>query len=250
MKTSVYTAVLLLVTLLAACTHPTDINGSGDIVSASGDRDCLLEDAPCAPVIIGDYLETYTAIPRDGFEFTGWSGCQSADAEACSFNVSAAVTNQYWFQAGFPFAANFAALCQDAPATTFAAIQRELFIEPNCATSLCHSPSGAADAGNLSLTDALAFDQLVDVDATKVALKRVLPGDAQSSYLYLSLLAKKPGQRDVIPGDALPMPSIGSALTDNQLRALELWINAGAPQTGRASLDNQIEQLLGLCGPG
>lgn len=37
-----------LIALATACSHPLEIEGEGDILSASGDRDCLLEDFQAA----------------------------------------------------------------------------------------------------------------------------------------------------------------------------------------------------------
>ena len=44
-----------------------------------------------------------------------------------------------------------------------------------------------------------------------------------------------------------PMPLAVTALSADQLAALALWIDAGAPQFGRAGELNEIERLLGLC---
>ncbi len=72
--------LLAIVTLacLAGCSHPLEIAGEGDIVSASGERDCSLEEynsgAPtCSEnYISGAYDEIYQALPRPGWEFEGW----------------------------------------------------------------------------------------------------------------------------------------------------------------------------------
>lgn len=70
--------------MLNACRHPIEIWGEGDILSATGDRDCLLEDfqaglANCVENdVTGDYEETYTGVPRAGYQFRRWANyCKS-----------------------------------------------------------------------------------------------------------------------------------------------------------------------------
>jgi len=68
---------LLILTCLG-CDHPISIIGEGDVISASGNRDCTLEDfragrESCTRnTIQGDYQEVYTARPRAGWEFSRW----------------------------------------------------------------------------------------------------------------------------------------------------------------------------------
>ena len=84
-----------LLALLAACNYPLEIDGNGDIISASGNRDCLLEDYQTAKpnctdnlVFDGPYLETYTAAPRAGWAFVGWENyCENVAGNQCSFNI-------------------------------------------------------------------------------------------------------------------------------------------------------------------
>ena len=94
---------LLCVVLLAACKHPLEIVGHGDIVSFSGTRDCLLEDyqsgqANCTDneVINQAYVETYTAVPRPGWQFEGWENyCTNVATNECSFNIGAATVANF-----------------------------------------------------------------------------------------------------------------------------------------------------------
>ncbi|MFK7975212.1 MAG: hypothetical protein AB8C02_17470, partial [Halioglobus sp.] len=66
---------LLLLVVIVGCSHPLEISGEGDIVSASGDRDCSLEafnagQPNCTENnVSGAYSETYYAVPRPGWEF-------------------------------------------------------------------------------------------------------------------------------------------------------------------------------------
>ena len=61
--------VLAALSLLAmACSHPIEIVGEGDVLSATGDRDCLLEEfhagiEKCSKnTVLGEYMETYSAV--------------------------------------------------------------------------------------------------------------------------------------------------------------------------------------------
>ncbi|MDZ7783512.1 MAG: hypothetical protein U5K56_11475 [Halioglobus sp.] len=87
-------AVLLLT--MYGCKHPLAIFGEGDIVSASGTRDCYLEDFQqglpnCSEnEVTGAYSETYTGVPRPGWQFRRWTPyCKKALNNECSFNVGA-----------------------------------------------------------------------------------------------------------------------------------------------------------------
>ena len=88
--------IFLLAWVLAGCDHPLHIVGEGDILSASGDRDCLLEESEAAAsncannTITGDYQETYFGVPRSGWKFHRWANyCADADYGGCSFDVPA-----------------------------------------------------------------------------------------------------------------------------------------------------------------
>ena len=58
--------------------------------------------------VLGDYLETYFAVPRAGWEFDGWEVyCTDATTNECSFILGAATVQQYWFQSAPPLRAVF-----------------------------------------------------------------------------------------------------------------------------------------------
>ncbi len=97
---------LLLATLASACSHPLEITGEGDIGSSSGARDCTWEQQPCTNNVAGDYTETYTALPRAGWVFTGWEGC-GAQFPDCSFHVPGATVDQFWGETMPPLRAVF-----------------------------------------------------------------------------------------------------------------------------------------------
>ena len=240
-----YVPILLLL-CLAGCTHPIDIVGQGDIRSSSGEHDCLLEELPCEAVAVHDYVETYRPEPRSGFQFVGWDNCIAQQGEKCVFDIKAGVVFENWGKVMPPLVAKFAPLCEAAPNASFAAIQSVIFDGKGCSNSGCHRGSGAANGMNLSSGNAYAA--IVNVTARAGAgLKRVLPGEADNSFLYRKVAARtKPGSFTVAGS---PMPLTGSALSANQLAALALWIDAGAPESGRADELNRVEQLLGLCNP-
>lgn len=55
-----------------ACSHRIDIVGEGDVISASGEHDCSYERSQSEKgckftTLTGDYQESYTAVPRDGW---------------------------------------------------------------------------------------------------------------------------------------------------------------------------------------
>ncbi|NND66642.1 MAG: hypothetical protein HKN19_03550 [Halioglobus sp.] len=93
--------VLVLITFVAGCNHPLEIIGEGDILSASGNRDCLLADARAGAAncvnntVSGDYQENYFAVAHRGWEFHRWANyCSDPLYNDCSFDVPA-----HWVQA-------------------------------------------------------------------------------------------------------------------------------------------------------
>ncbi len=91
---------------LAGCDHSLQIQGQGDIVSATGSRSCALEKQPCSFTIVGDYVETYTARPRAGWRFASWEGCGSNNNQ-CVLNVPAETVQQFWGKPVAPLVAIF-----------------------------------------------------------------------------------------------------------------------------------------------
>lgn len=103
-----------LAALATACSHPLEITGEGDILSQTGNRDCLLEDYVtgednCAKnVVIAGYSETYFAQPRSGWLFDRWENyCQRVPNSQCSFQVPSTLVQDYWFQTLPPLRAVF-----------------------------------------------------------------------------------------------------------------------------------------------
>lgn len=89
--------------MLCACSHPIEIVGDGDVLSATGTRSCYLEDYAagkdsCARnLVVEEYFETYYAMPRRGWKFARWGNyCEDAGSVECSFKLGAATVMQYW----------------------------------------------------------------------------------------------------------------------------------------------------------
>jgi len=114
MKTISAIVVFFLALFLQACSHPLEIAGEGDVLSASGNRDCLLEEhaagaGNCSEnLVIDDYLETYYATPRPGWQFHRWSGyCVDDTSGECGFDVPAQTVHQFWGATVTPLTAIF-----------------------------------------------------------------------------------------------------------------------------------------------
>ena len=93
--------------LAAACSHPLEIVGEGDIESSTQKHDCALEEQPCANFVTGDYRVTYVADPRPGWVFTGWDGC-AGQFPLCEFDVPADQVERFAGQTMPPLRAMFA----------------------------------------------------------------------------------------------------------------------------------------------
>lgn len=111
-----YIASLASLFFLVACSHPLEITGEGDIISASGERNCLLEDFwggadSCTKNYIVDaYQETYTPRPRSGWRFERWENyCANAKAPefACGFQVDRDTVAQAYGETAPPLLAVF-----------------------------------------------------------------------------------------------------------------------------------------------
>ena len=110
---------------------------------------------------------------------------------------------------------------------TFSAIQRDIFDAPDSsgrsACTSCHNAQGARFAGNLNLTGATAYAQLVNVASSgKPGAVRVIPGDAENSYL-IHKIEGRPG----IVGERMPR-NAGPFLTPGQILIIRTWIGQGA----------------------
>lgn len=100
----------------------------------------------------------------------------------------------------------------------FATVIQEIFNRRGCAAGSCHG-SGSQSAG-LNLASGSSYANLVNVASTQVETLRVIPGNADGSYLII----KVEGRQTL--GDR--MPQGGAALDNIDLTNLKNWINQGA----------------------
>ena len=90
----------------------------------------------------------------------------------------------------------------------------------NCVGGGCHNATASA---GLILSQGQAYNNLVNVDSTSEPnFKRVLPNDAQNSYIVMKL-----ENRQTVGGR---MPLNRSPLTTVQIQNIKNWINKGAIQ--------------------
>lgn len=115
MKTIKIGTLCALLLFIQACSHPIEIEGEGDVSSNFG-RSCTLEDSLTEPVpdncaknlVVYDYFDTYTAVPRAGWQFDHWGNyCAGAVDNTCTFNLSAEQVQGAWWQVVPPLVAVF-----------------------------------------------------------------------------------------------------------------------------------------------
>jgi hypothetical protein len=112
---------------------------------------------------------------------------------------------------------------------TFSSIQANIFeatdASGRAACIGCHSNTGRAPSGGLNLNHDVAYDQLVNVASrSKAGAIRVIPGDAENSYI----IHKLEGRSGIV---GRRMPFTGAPfLTDGQILILKRWIAVGAPR--------------------
>ena len=110
----------------------------------------------------------------------------------------------------------------------FSSIQAQIFESADSAgrraCTSCHTNVGRTPPAGLILTHDAAYDQIVNMPSTrKAGAIRVIPGDADNSYL----VHKVEGLTDIV---GLRMPYSGPPyLTDGQIMILKRWIALGAP---------------------
>jgi hypothetical protein len=92
-----------------------------------------------------------------------------------------------------------------------------IFNQNGCANGGCH---GVAMAANLDLQPGASHANLVNVTATREPLLRVIPGNADGSYLVVKL----EGRQSV--GSQMPLG--GQPLSETDLTNIKNWINRGA----------------------
>ena len=140
----------------------------------------------------------------------------------------------------------------DDYASTFAAIQDVIFDGVyDCTNAFCHNPANPTLSGELDLTAANAYVELLGADlqgapSTISTQRRVVATEPEESFLYQKLAAATLFPEVTLEGGS-PMPTGGlPPLTPLHLQAVYEWIRGGAPE------DRVVEGtsvLLGSCLP-
>ncbi len=133
------------------------------------------------------------------------------------------------------------ASCGCALSSTWEALSEVIFVKHACTQVGCHG--SAAVAGNLDLRTAFAYRSLVGVPSSASPdTSRVEAGvRREASMLWRKLAARTLGLVGV-PGTSMPIGD--PPFSVDELEALALWIESGAPETGVVS---GTDGLLGLC---
>ncbi|MGH0037335.1 MAG: hypothetical protein ACQGVK_20100 [Myxococcota bacterium] len=118
-------------------------------------------------------------------------------------------------------------------ASTYDAIQDVIFDEAayQCSSNACH---GTARSGDLDLRAGTSFAELAT---------RLVPGDSGASLLWQKIAERTLGAPDA-PDSAMPIGN--SAVVEDELAALALWIDDGAE---RDAVVPDTDVLLGVCLP-
>jgi len=104
---------------------------------------------------------------------------------------------------------------------SFATNINEIIQRRGCSAGSCHGASAGQAGLQFGTLAAANFAQIVNVPATSEAFIRVVPNDADNSYLIIKLEGRQmAGQR---------MPLGQSALDNIDLTNIRNWINNGAP---------------------
>ena len=115
-----------------------------------------------------------------------------------------------------------------ASGAKFAEIQSTIF-NTTCAVTFCHAATlpGSIPAGNLDLTEANSYDQLVghacdNASARQAGFLRVDPGNPDNSFLVHKI--EQPGSLDF----GSQMPQVGGPLSAAQMKLTRDWVAEGA----------------------
>lgn len=99
--------------------------------------------------------------------------------------------------------------------TTFATIQNDIF-DVYCVS--CHG--GASPTAGLDLSADAAYENLINQPSNTSTFIRVVPFDAEQSYLY-----------QVLDGTNAPLMPPGNRLSQTSIDSVAAWINRGAPES-------------------
>lgn len=93
---------------------------------------------------------------------------------------------------------------------------QEIFNRMGCASSSCH---GTSESAGLRLTAGDSYDELVNIAAFQEPGTRVIPNDAENSYLVIKI----EGRQTV--GGKMP---VGGSLDNIDITNIRNWIDTGA----------------------
>jgi len=107
---------------------------------------------------------------------------------------------------------------------------QEYVFDKSCANSACHA--APANAFNLNLSYGFSYENLVGAvpqnpAAAAAGMKLVDPGNPENSFLLTKLMGP------TVPEQGARMPFLGGMLHTGKIDAVRMWIEAGAPQTGK-----------------
>jgi hypothetical protein len=119
------------------------------------------------------------------------------------------------------------------PPVTFSQINNQIFQRSCAITTVCHTATGAWNAGHLDLETnpytALLFDPVDNAQAKAEGKKRVKPGDPFNSFLMIKLTLPLDSTDDGGYQESMPLTT-NAHLPDCDLAGLRAWILAGAPK--------------------
>jgi hypothetical protein len=145
---------------------------------------------------------------------------------------------------GVPHASAQGDECNAEFPSTFALIEKAIFENRGCTSAGCHS--GNFPAGDLDLSPGVAWENLIDQpSATPPGYVRVVPGQKDESLLWLNLAAGTLPDQWNAPLRAMPQGG-PPPLTLDELEAVRLWIESGAPKDGTVP---GTGELLDACLP-
>ncbi|HEV7731633.1 MAG TPA: hypothetical protein VGR62_05700 [Candidatus Binatia bacterium] len=114
--------------------------------------------------------------------------------------------------------------------STWAAIQTVIFERRGCTSLLCHDSTSKQNG--LDLQSPGVYERLVKVYSEQGLMSLVEPGSATNDSFLWRKVASGTGalKAEDVPGT--PMPQGLTPLTADELEALRLWIQGGAPKEG------------------
>ena len=109
---------------------------------------------------------------------------------------------------------------------------QDYIFDKSCASSVCHATP--ANSANLNLTYGTSYQDLVgrvpqNPSAAAAGMKLIDPGNPENSFLLTKLMGPES------PDQGSRMPFGGGVLHSGKIKAIQTWIEAGAPETGKVA---------------